>query len=146
MKFTPKRIREARERCENASDGPWQVQDSCSWRRIGQAPPHEYRDGNVLSPRVDNDGHPNLTVERDDLDFIAHSRTDLPDALDDLEETRRALRELNAAASVFTSFIRNIPQDQGGAIGHMGLMSDVLRLKSASEKARAALGEEVRDE
>lgn len=57
-----------------ATPGPWEVQNSCSWSRIGQAHPHRYRDGNVLRPTNHPvDRHPDLTGDNltPDLAYIA---------------------------------------------------------------------------
>lgn len=45
---------------EEATPGPWVLQDGCSWRRIGT----REHDGNVLCPTKANDGHPDLCAGR----------------------------------------------------------------------------------
>lgn len=71
-----------RARLEAATPGPWEVQDSCSWRRIGQSPPHRYDDGNVVRPTNHPvDHHPDLQASREDLEFIAHAPQDITDLL-----------------------------------------------------------------
>ncbi len=46
-----------------------------------------------------------------------------------------AVKELIAAARPFASFIRNIPQAEGGAIERVVMVSDVIRVRDASVKA-----------
>lgn len=65
---------EARENA--ATPGPWAVWDSCSWRRIGTVEP--FGDGNIICPITQNDGHPDLLARREDLEFAAHAREDIP--------------------------------------------------------------------
>ena len=67
--FTPKRIREARERCDKATPGPWTADD-----------------GRLYGP-PDESGQ-SVRLQDDDLDFAAHAREDLPAALAEIE--RRA--------------------------------------------------------
>lgn len=63
--------------------GPWEVQTSCSWRRIG-TPGH---DGNVICPTVNpRDGHPDLIASEADLQLAAAA----PDLLEALEEMLKA--------------------------------------------------------
>lgn len=70
------KAKEALERAEKATEGPWEIQDSCSWRRIGRTP--YQRDGDVLCPTNQTDGHPDLLATRETLAFIAHARQDVP--------------------------------------------------------------------
>ncbi len=74
------RIEEIRERCEKATTGPWEVYDSCSWRRIGRECAY-YGYQEILWPSNSaSDGHPDISGvnRKDDLDFIVNARTDIP--------------------------------------------------------------------
>lgn len=56
--------------CANATPGPWELQTSNSWRRIGTAG-GRFADGNVLAPTTHRgDNHPDLAARQEDLDFI----------------------------------------------------------------------------
>lgn len=79
-------VAEIEARAKAATLGPWAVWDSCSWRRIGTIEP--FMDGNVICPITQNDGHPDLLAKREDLEFVAHARADIPA----LCATVRALR------------------------------------------------------
>jgi len=89
MTWTKERHEAARGRCEAATDGPW------SWDR-----PSEYQeptsldapDGRVLYATDEYGGYPECgedlrinSADTADANFIAHARTDLPDALDRIE-------------------------------------------------------------
>ena len=74
-----------------ATPGPWHVQDSNSWRRIGT----DRIDGAVVCPiNQRHDGHPDLGARRDDLDYIAACS---PDVVLKLIETLRAADRLYEA-------------------------------------------------
>lgn len=90
MKDEIERLRELREK---ATPGPWEVQDGCSWRRIGAGG----KDGNVLYPtNCRHDGHPDLSSGRGEdraanLDLIVAAVNALPKLLDVAEIAREAL-------------------------------------------------------
>lgn len=81
----------AREMCDKATPGPWTIGDG--WR--GTA--HGVRTESVHSEDPQDDLSKVCAVERgfepgmDDAAFIAHARTDLPDALAEIERLRGAL-------------------------------------------------------
>ena len=52
---------------EKATRGEWELQDSNSWRRIGTV---GGREGNVLCPTVEKDGHPDLNGGYENFRFI----------------------------------------------------------------------------
>lgn len=55
---------------ERATPGPWELQTSNSWRRIGTAGAR-FADGDVLAPTTHRgDNHPDLAARQEDLDFI----------------------------------------------------------------------------
>ena len=85
---TKDRLAEIRGRLEAATPGPWEIHDSCSWRRIGRRHPH--KDGDILCPTNDrSDGHPNLNVKPEDLILMAHAPTDIAWLLEENELLRR---------------------------------------------------------
>lgn len=66
-------------RANAASPGPWEWWTSNSWRRL------KGDRGHVVEPFTSRgDGHPNLVVSDEDMEFIAHARQDIPDLLDEL--------------------------------------------------------------
>lgn len=87
--ITPTELKAIRERCEKATQGPWEAHI--------QTGPYRTRNyaGKVKAPvpigehssfRV----HLNLLYEGD-VHFIAHARTDIPRLLDEVERLRKAL-------------------------------------------------------
>lgn len=66
--------------------GPWYVQSSNSWRRIGT----QRGDGDVLAPTTQTDGHPDLAAPHETLAYIAACH---PEAIRALLAERDALRE-----------------------------------------------------
>lgn len=77
-------------RVNAATPGPWRVWDSCSWRRIGTEDRH-HRRSTVIEPyNSRSDGHPDLLAERDDLEFVAHAREDIPALLAEVRKLREA--------------------------------------------------------
>lgn len=64
-----------------ATNGPWEVADSCSWRRIV----HKHTGSPVIEPTVACDGHPDLSAKLADLEYAAAARTTLPAAQQALE-------------------------------------------------------------
>ena len=75
-----------------ATPAPWEVQDGCSWRRIGHV-----ADGDVLSPTNAYDGHPDLTGRNRDADLalIVALRNEAPALL-------RRVAELEAEVARLT--------------------------------------------
>jgi len=116
----------ARKRCEAATEAPWEVHDSCSWRRIG-TPSH---DGAILRPTNDRDGHPNLNASNDDLDFMAHARTDLPAALDLLDRIDEVRDDLERRAAACDKLAADAFWDWGG---------EALRLQDKASTYRQAV-------
>jgi hypothetical protein len=89
--MTQERLDEIQAKTDCVSIGPWQVQDSCSWRRIGGMTSRGFGDGNILRPYVARDGHPDLSTSEDVLDFIVMSRTAIPELLAEVERLRGEL-------------------------------------------------------
>lgn len=66
---------EVRERESKATQGPWQLQDGCSWRRFGTIG----GDGDIVRPTNHwQDKHPDLDGKYENFRFIEHSRSDVP--------------------------------------------------------------------
>lgn len=87
MNWTPKRESEIAERCEKATPGPWcyggddRIYDD----------PEEYGAERCLLQQYEL-GHEQQNWDND-AEFIAHARTDLPDALSEIKRLRE--RELS---------------------------------------------------
>lgn len=78
--LTPKELAEIRERAEKASPGPWATSDDMTW------------DTTVRGPSMtiyDEGGH-----TREDADFIAHSRQDIPALLAHIEQLEGEIKKL----------------------------------------------------
>jgi hypothetical protein len=71
--------------------GPWKWWTSNSWRRLSQDVLRGAKDGGVLCPTLASDGHPDLSVTREDMALIA--------AAPDLFEALTALYEHNVNPS-----------------------------------------------
>lgn len=81
-------IARLRARLARATPGPWQLQDGCSWRRIGT----QGHDGNVLCPSTysRSDRHPDLCAGKGEdiyanLELIVEAVNALPAILTALE-------------------------------------------------------------
>jgi hypothetical protein len=84
------RIDEIRKRLDAATPGPWEIHDSCSWRRIGTPG----RDGNIVCPTNHPvDRHPDLLAKLADLSLIANAPSDLAFLLAEVERYKKALDE-----------------------------------------------------
>lgn len=82
-----------RKLAERATPGPWELQTSNSWRRIGTAG-GRFADGDVLAPTTHRgDNHPDLAARQEDLDFIvAADPTTVRALLDELDRLTRAAK------------------------------------------------------
>lgn len=108
---------EAIERLEElakaATPGPWEWFTSCSWKRLK----HNSRGLtlNVAEPFVASDGHPDMTISRDDMAFIAAAREGVPMLLahlHQLEEENAGLREvLEPFANEARNWAAEVPDD-----------------------------------
>ena len=74
---TEEKLRELEALAERATQGKWQVWDSCSFRRICL----ESGEGVVIPVTQRSDGHPDLLARRDDLDYIAALNPEVGKAL-----------------------------------------------------------------
>lgn len=62
--------KQLRNLAERATPGPWELQTSNSWRRIGTTG-GRFADGDVLAPTTHRgDNHPDLAARQEDLEFI----------------------------------------------------------------------------
>lgn len=98
--ISDERIAEIEAGCEGVTPGPWMVQDSNSWRRIGRR--YEGQDGGVLCPIKQNDGHPDLCAGRgqDTYKNLRHIANCDPDTIramaKEIRESRARLRRTEA--------------------------------------------------
>lgn len=61
-------FKQLRTLAQEATPGPWRLQDGCSWRRIGT----KFGDGDVLRPTKNpHDGWPDLDGRRATMEYIA---------------------------------------------------------------------------
>jgi hypothetical protein len=94
----------ARARCEAATPGPWIASDDSEPLRIGShgehPPAYVPRMGRRYVLGMDAAGRPYQPFERDAA-FIAHARTDLPAALDEIEALKALLDEAAAIVREF---------------------------------------------
>ena len=85
MKMTPKERQAARERCEAATDGPWEF--ACGFvSRVN---------GTEIDDVIGVDSQSlSLSCSEYDGQFTAHARTDLPAVLDALDEADKKIERL----------------------------------------------------
>jgi hypothetical protein len=82
---------------EAASEGPWQVADSCSWRRIV----NERTSSPVITPCIQrSDGHPDLHARREDLEFVARARKRWPEALAEIDRLTKICAILQETCNI----------------------------------------------
>lgn len=77
-----KRIKEIKNRCDNATEAPWRLLHSVEEYGFNKAK----EINRVLFPKEGA-----LDTSRSDGEFIAHSRTDIPFLLDQLQKYKRAV-------------------------------------------------------
>jgi hypothetical protein len=79
-------IKAIEERCERATKGPWHEYENTV--SIGYTHGQDVRADNVLSNRVCRD------CSLEDMEFIAHSREDLPALLEAVKEARAIFTDM----------------------------------------------------
>lgn len=88
---TEEQIAEIRARADAATPGPWKWWTSNSWNRLKRDDLGVTQ--NVAEPFVNQyDRHPDLSINKADMNFIAHARTDIPALLSALEAAQSANR------------------------------------------------------
>lgn len=107
---------------EGVTEGPWEVFDGCSWRRIGRAAsPQNPREDDcaVLAPTKASDGHPDLTCSRgnDRERNLAHLARCSPDRIKAIAEYVGELEGMLEArglliAGMFMADYEDISDDQ----------------------------------
>lgn len=82
--MTPEQRTAARDRCEAATPKPWRAAEYKGYVIPSHAEPYKVAQ---LGGTLDNPGQIARTDEHlpHDVDFIAHARTDLPAALDEID-------------------------------------------------------------
>lgn len=82
-RWTPERHAAAKERCERATPGPWTEQ-------------YEYDGKYTVFMALHAHGNP-WEREKENVTFAAHARTDLPDALAEIERLQAEIKRLREA-------------------------------------------------
>lgn len=96
---TSERLAEIRVRVEESSEGPWEALPEGGWAVIGSGSDsviHAYSEHAVCSCGEACDGSPEVAMSIEDIEFVAHARTDVPDLLahvDHLTAENARLRE-----------------------------------------------------
>lgn len=136
MEWTNERGKEARVRCDAATKGPWE-QDA------------HYVTGNVKGGRPGGEVivqcHSTASSVDDrarDLknsEFIAHARTDLPDALDEIDRQRKRIADLEAETKGFHDrhgydFIEGQRDEARAEAGRWKMLHETLRIESGLRK------------
>lgn len=99
--MTPERLVEIKARAAKATEGPWEwfAEDGPSkyfpgdsgLRKVGGEP---WKDYVLTGDAVGAAGSGWINAEQEDMEFIAHARTDVPDLVAEVEKLRAALDEL----------------------------------------------------
>lgn len=114
--MTPDELKAIRDRCEAASEGPWAM---LYLEQLEGMKYPEARD----EPRVVNDsdficdGDKHFMSTRN-LDFIAHSRTDIPKLLDEVERLRELVEAMRDSSRSIISCTSDIEEVAAEAIGY----------------------------
>jgi hypothetical protein len=87
MTWTPERHAQAKARCEAAADGPWDVDSpfSDSPYVVAVTDPADALSNYAIVAKLQ---------ETNDANFIAHARTDLPDALAEIERLQKEINHV----------------------------------------------------
>lgn len=94
--LTPEECSAIEARAAKATEGPWEVWDGCSWRRIGSVA----TDKPVMLPiKAISDGHPDIQARREDLEFACDARADIPNLLATIAHLRSEIVRKDAALS-----------------------------------------------
>lgn len=118
-----------------ATKGPWEIQDGCSWRRIGTVD----EDGGAICPVKSRDGHPDLVAWHGDiyanLRIVTYLRNHVPDILaliDENERLREAFSGLRGVEAWLDRWATHVGRCRGGYACTCGL-------ERARHDVRAAL-------
>lgn len=83
-------LKPIRERLKKASAGPWEWWTSNSFRRLSGP---DGKDGGIAYATVARDGQPDISIREDDMEFIAHARTDVENLVHEVEYLRMRIAE-----------------------------------------------------
>lgn len=141
--------RELRVRLSRATQGEWQLQDGCSWRRIGT----HMHDGNVLCPSTYSreDRHPDLIAGKgedlyENLELIVAMKNALPALLDHLTAYEREVEQMRAALEPFAKAAekRQVGADDAERVTWSDItVGDLRRARTALATLDAAVPAEV---
>ena len=87
--MTPQRLAEIEARAKAATEGPWHC-----WNGWPVEPQACERIGPKIAGGVK--GNPDIFGQKEDFEFIAHARQDIPDLLADRQKLIERIRELEA--------------------------------------------------
>ena len=88
--MTEQEIKKARERCEKATPGPWKFGSSPAFKSTAFYVDDSLDDRMICECWEGDDN----TAREADAQFIAHARTDLPLALNEIKRLRAVLNDL----------------------------------------------------
>ncbi len=89
--------REAKERADKATPGPWEWWTICSYRRLTA---RDGKIGGVMHGYTCGDGVPDIIVSEEDMALTAAARTDVPVLADAVLALVERVRGLEAKADV----------------------------------------------
>lgn len=78
------KLDEIRARLEEATPGPWEWYNGCSWWRLGLAD-DQAQDTKVMSPHVCSDGQPTIVVSSSDRALTENAPADIAYLLDQVD-------------------------------------------------------------
>ena len=130
--MTPDERRKARERCEKAAPGPWSAEGSGCCGPAGivcKVHPVQFTDRGSMSEK--------------DADFVAHARTDLPAALDQIDADERLMGRAIEALVVGGDYQADAWNDAKKLCADHGWHRvDAEKIQVAIDALRTRLGEE----
>ena len=108
MTWTPERHAEVKARCEAATDGPWKL--VMDYEQLGEGP---FAESYSFISSID--ALPIDPTDWDDVDFvfISYARTDLPDALAEIERLQERVARLEDDLAAADSVLNDWPDERG---------------------------------
>ena len=98
--LTPEELEAIRRRAAAATPGPWKWWTSNSWNRLKRDDRGVTQ--NVAEPFVSrSDNHPGLSINEEDMAFIAHAREDIPALLSAIDAAIERAEKAEGGAQLF---------------------------------------------